>query len=278
MWRDSARTVAISAPRYAIDTLIDSHCHLQRKTYGDELEAVIDRAAAAGVGQMVTIGSAGSLAVCHEAIALAEADRRVFATVGFHPHEARAVTDEAVAEVEALARHGRVVAVGEIGLDYHYDYSPRSAQNDAFRRFVDVARRVGKPIVIHNRESDADCIEVFRQERLHEVGGVVHCFTSSWELARTALDAGFYIGFTGIVSFKSAEEVRDVLRRVPRDRIVIETDCPYLAPLPHRGRRNEPAWVTHVAEAVAMTLDAPIPEVRASTTANARRLYGLPES
>ncbi len=257
-------------------TVIDTHCHLQAKTYGEEMPDVIARAVEAGVDTLVTIGSAGALEVCNEAVALAETYPNVWATVGYHPHHASEVTPEVLAEIERIAAHERVVAVGEIGLDYHYDYSPRDVQQQVFRDFIEVARRVGKPIVIHNRESDADCMEILGDTRVDEVGGVVHCFTSSWELAECALDHGFYLGFTGIVSFKNAEEVRDVLRKTPRDRIVVETDSPYLTPRPHRGRRNEPAYVMHVAEAVADTLGMTLAEVSELTNENAKRLYRLP--
>ena len=256
--------------------MIDSHCHLQKETYGDELPDVVQRAVEAGVETLVTIGSSDSLGHCEEAIALAEANPRIWATVGFHPHGAHAAGSEEIAAVETLAVHPRVVAVGEIGLDYHYDFSPRDKQAQVFREFIDVAKRVGKPIVIHNRESDEDCIQILEEESAEDVGGVVHCFTSGWELAKVALDKGFYLGFTGIVSFKSAHSVRDVLKRTPLDRIVIETDSPYLAPVPHRGRRNEPAYTAHVAEAVAAALEMPVEEIRALTEANTRRLYRLP--
>lgn len=256
--------------------IIDSHCHLQRETYGDELPDVIDRAVAAGVRTMVTIGSSDSIAHCTEAIELAESDPRVWATVGFHPHGAHAAGPDEIAEVERLAVHPRVLAIGEIGLDYHYDKSPRELQSSVFRSFIQVARRVGKPIVIHNRKSDDDCIAILNEERAEDVGGVIHCFTSSWELAKVALDKGFYIGFTGIVSFKNAAEVREVLRKTPRDRIVIETDSPYLAPVPFRGKRNEPAYTSNVADAVAAALEIPVEEVRAFTEANTRALYRMP--
>lgn len=254
--------------------MIDTHCHLQAKYYGESVREVVDRAAAAGVRSCVAIGSAGSLEVCDEAIRLAEADDRVWATVGFHPHEAKRADAAAIEAVATRARHPRVLAVGEIGLDYHYDYSPRDVQREVFRAFLDVARQVDKPVVIHNRESDADCIEILASEKAEEIGGVVHCFTSSWELAKAALDRGFYLGFTGIVSFRNAEEVRDVLRRTPLDRIVVETDSPFLSPVPYRGKQNEPAWVTHVAAAVAETLGMSVEEVESITDENARRLYG----
>lgn len=255
--------------------MFDTHCHVYPSTYADEVDDVLQRARDAGVSPMVVIGAGGSMALCRAALEVAERHEDVYATVGVHPHEASAWSAEMAESLTALCAHPKVVAVGEMGLDYHYDYSPRAVQDAAFRAQIAIARAVDKPIVIHNRESDDDCIRVFEEERLEEVGGVVHCFTSSWSLAKAALDRGFYIGFTGIVSFKNAEGVRDVLRQTPRDRIVVETDSPYLAPIPHRGRKNEPAYVRHVAEAVARTLDLSLEEVDALTTANAKRLYRL---
>ena len=254
---------------------IDSHCHLEAETYGDELPAVLARAREQGVAGFVTIGSSDSLAACREAIALAERHPDVWATLGFHPHYASAADETSLTRVAELAQHPRVVALGETGLDYHYDRSPREVQRRVFARFLDMARVLAKPVVIHNRDSDADCMEIMRAERAGDIGGVVHCFSSSWDLAKLALDMGFFLGFTGIVSFKKAEEVRDVARRTPLDRIVIETDSPYLAPRPHRGRRNEPAYVVHVAEALAQALRLGVDEVIAVTSENTRRLYRL---
>lgn len=255
--------------------MIDTHCHVYPSTFGDDVDATLQRARDAGVEQMVVIGAGGSMDLCRAALEVASRHDDVFATAGFHPHEASAWTDAVAEELIELCRNERIVAVGEMGLDYHYDYSPRDQQERAFRAQIAVAREVGKPIVIHNRESDEDCIRILRDEAPSDVGGVVHCFTSSWELAECALELGFCIGFTGIVSFRNAEGVREVLRRVPRDRIVIETDSPYLSPVPYRGRKNEPAYVKHVAEAVARALDTSLEDVLTCTTENARRLYGL---
>lgn len=255
--------------------MIDTHCHVYPSTFGDDVDATLQRARDAGVERMVIIGAGGSLELCQAAVDLAERHEDVFATAGFHPHEASAWTEANGLALTEICRHPRVVAVGEMGLDYHYDYSPRDQQEAAFRAQIAIAREVGKPIVIHNRESDEDCIRILREEDPSDVGGVVHCFTSSWELAECALEHGLHIGFTGIVSFRSAEAVRDVLRRVPRDRIVIETDSPYLAPVPFRGRKNEPAYVKHVGEAVARALDTTLDDVLAFTTENARRLYRI---
>ncbi|TVR03969.1 MAG: TatD family deoxyribonuclease [Deltaproteobacteria bacterium] len=256
---------------------IDTHCHLELHRYGDELPFVLQRARDNGVARMVAIGSGGTLATCEEAVRLAEAHPDIHAVIGFHPHEASAFDFDAAQGVAEFAEHPRVVAVGETGLDYHYAFSPPVVQEDAFRQQIEIARMVGKPLVIHNRESDEDCIRILQDSPAGSVGGVIHCFTSGWDLAKVALDLGFYIGFTGIVSFRNGEDVRDVLRRVPQDRIVIETDSPFLAPVPHRGRRNEPAWVVDVARAVADTLGLSLEEVARITTENACRLYRLPD-
>ncbi len=255
---------------------IDTHCHVNSRYFGEDSDAAVTRARDAGVSTIVTIGCGPTVDDCRDVLAFAKARDGVFATVGIHPHEADSVDDSVLSDIATLAADSRVVAVGETGLDYHYDHSERGAQARSFRGHFEIAREVGKPLVIHNRESDEDCIAIMREERAGEVGGVVHCFTSGWELARVAVDAGFYIGFTGIVSFRSAENVRDVLRRVPLDRIVIETDSPYLAPTPYRGKKNEPAYVVHVAAAVAETLGMSVDAVAELTTANARRLYRLP--
>ncbi len=254
----------------------DTHCHLDPDRYPNEVDAVLDRAVAAGVERMVAIGTGATLDEVGQAVALAGRRPEVWATAGFHPHDAARVTEPMLVELEAVVRHPRIVAIGEAGLDYHYDYSPREVQPAIFAAQIELARSVQKPIVIHNRESDDDCARLLVEQRAHEVGGVVHCFTSSWELARAALDAGFYLGFTGIVSFKNAEGVRDVLRRTPLDRIVIETDSPYLSPLPHRGRKNEPARVADVCTWVARTLGLDPGVVAEATWDNAHRLYRMP--
>lgn len=256
--------------------LFDTHCHLDEHRYPGELEQVILRAKEAGVARMTAIGAAGDLDTARHAIRLAEQHECIFASVGFHPHEASLVTDETLAELASLASHPRVVAIGEAGLDYHYDYSPREQQARIFEAQIDLARSLKKPIVIHNRTSDEDCMRILKSARAHEVGGVVHCFTSSWELASLALDLGFYLGFTGIVSFKNGENVREVLAKTPRDRIVVETDSPFLAPLPFRGRRNEPARVREVASWVEKALGEEAGAMKDQLWRNAHALYRIP--
>lgn len=255
--------------------LVDSHCHLDFADFGAEREAVLERGRAEGVAWFVTIGANDGARSAPEAVALAHAHADVAATVGVHPHDAVEATDQAVAEIERLAGDPRVVAVGEVGLDYHYDRSPREAQREAFRRFVRVARAVKKPVVIHTREAPEDTLEILRGEGAREVGGVIHCFTEDGAFARAALDLGFDISFSGIVTFKRSEDLRAVARTVPLDRMMIETDSPFLAPLPHRGRRNEPAYLARTAEHLAQTLGLRVEDLRARTSETAIRRFGL---
>lgn len=253
----------------------DTHCHINQRYEKEGAEPIIRAAREAGVSALTVIGCGPDLADVEEVIALAERYEGVYATAGLHPHEASAFNADYEAALRRFAGNDVVRAIGETGLDYHYDHSPRDEQRAAFEAQVALAREVKKPVVIHNRSSDADCIEVLKSSGIEDVGGVVHCFSSSWELAREALDRGMYLGFTGIVTFKNAEEVREVLRKTPRDRIVIETDSPFLAPVPHRGKRNQPAWVADVGRGVAATLGMSESELAELTFRNACRLYGL---
>lgn len=256
--------------------LIDTHCHLDFDDYGDERGAVIDRGRAQGVRWFVTIGSGRGVESAIAAVALSKGNPDVLATVGVHPHDASVATASAIDAMEAVAAsEPRVVAVGEVGLDYHYDHSPREAQREAFRRFVHVARRVKKPLVIHTREAAEDTLAVLREEGARDVGGVIHCFTEDAAFARAALDLGFDISFSGIVTFKSSESLRAVARMLPRDRFMIETDAPYLAPVPMRGRRNEPGYIAHTAKSLAATVSMDEDELRRVTSTNAIRLFGL---
>jgi TatD DNase family protein len=255
-------------------TLIDSHCHLDMDFSADR-EAVLARARAAGVGAMITIGASGPFDANRQAVALAAAHREIHATVGVHPHEAASVDDAVVDRIAALATEPKVVAIGETGLDYHYEHSPRAAQRDAFARFTQLARRLGRPIVVHLREADDDAVAVLRAERGDEVGGVIHCFSGDATGARRFLDLGFHISFSGIVTFKTADALREAARIVPADRLLVETDAPFLAPIPYRGRRNEPALVVQTAAVLAEVRGESLDELARTTTANARRLFRL---
>jgi TatD DNase family protein len=252
--------------------LIDSHAHLTDERLAAEVEEVLLRAREAGVGQVVTIGT--TLEDSRAAAALAGSRAGVFASVGIHPHSAEQATPDAMAEIEALAADPRVVALGETGLDYYYDNAPRQVQRDAFLRHLELGRRLDLPVVVHAREADDDLAALLR-EAGSGTRGVLHCFASGAELLDAALALDWYASFSGMVTF-SRYDGAELLRRVPADRLLVETDSPYLAPAPHRGKRNEPALVALVARRAAELRDEAPDALAAATTANARRLFGLP--
>ena len=234
--------------------MIDSHCHLDTESFAADLPAVLERARRAGVHRMICIGSGRNLGSARSSAALAAQETDVYATVGIHPHDVAGMTEADWTELGDLVRLPRVVGIGETGLDYHYDHSPRDAQQAAFRRFVALAREAHRPVVSHVREAHADAAEILRTERAADVGGVIHCFTGGVDDARTYLELGHYLSFSGIVTFKNAQALKEVARRVPLDRMLVETDSPYLAPVPHRGKTNQPGYVKHVAEEIARRL------------------------
>jgi TatD DNase family protein len=257
--------------------LIDSHAHLDGEDFRDDLDAVLARAAAAGVRRIVAIGLWRAPGSFGNALELATTRPGTFsATIGIHPHECAQVPEADWAVSAALARDPRVVGVGETGLDFHYDLSPREEQESAFRRSLRIAHQAGKPVVVHVREADQAAARVLRQEGVPAAGGVIHCFTGDAAAARAYLDLGLLISVAGIVTFKTAEPIREAVRLVPRDRLLVETDSPFLAPIPLRGRRNEPANVVYTAAKVAEVWGLPVEEVAALTSANARRLFRLP--
>ncbi len=250
--------------------LIDSHCHLTDERFRDDVDAVLTRAAKAGVGIMLTVGS--DLADSREAAALADRHPAIFASAGIHPHVA-AEAGEGMAEIETLAARPRVVALGETGLDYHYDHSPRAVQRALFEAHLDLATRLELPVIVHTREADDDAAAVLRAAP-PGVTGVLHCFTGGDALLDAALEAGWYVSFAGVITFRNWTGA-DQLRRVPADRMLIETDSPYLAPVPHRGKRNEPAFVAEVCRAAAAVLGEDAGALATRTAANARRLFGF---
>lgn len=256
--------------------VVDTHCHLSDHAFRDDLEVVIGRARAAGVERIVAVGGGGPVADSERSAEIADRYDFIRATAGIHPHDASSYNDAVEAVLETLLARDRVVAVGETGLDYHYDNSPRDAQRAAFARQLNLARRHAMPVVIHCREAEADLSDVLRAETDGTLRGVVHCFTGSYDDARAHIDMGLLVSFTGIVTFKNAHELRDVARRLPLDRLMVETDAPLLAPQGHRGRRNEPAWLPAVGAVLAETLGRDVAEVAAATTRNARELFALP--
>jgi len=253
--------------------LIDSHCHLDPNNFGEGPAPVLARARKSGVSAFVCIG-VGGLAEARFASALAEQERDVVATVGVHPHDAAQNDPELEVALTTLAASERVVALGEIGLDYHYDHSPRDTQKAVFRRYLQLARELRKPVVIHTRNAPSDTLEILESENARDVGGVIHCFSEDMAFARRALDLGFLLSFSGIVTFKSAEAIREVARWVSTDSYLIETDSPYLAPVPKRGKPNEPAFLLHTAAFVAELRGQSLAQVAAETTRNTQRLFG----
>ncbi len=257
--------------------LIDSHAHLDDARYDHDRDAVVARAQEAGVEAFVTIGC--DLATSRAALELADRHAIVYATVGVHPHEVKHIGDDWYDHLRRLAQRPKVVAYGEIGLDYHYNYSPPTLQRERFREQVCLARELKLPIVVHTREAQEDTIAILREEQAADVGGVFHCFSGDAWLARDALDLGFFLSFSGVLTFQNATMLRDIAKTVPMDRVLVETDCPYLTPVPHRGKRNEPAYVTLVAETLAEVRSAvsetTLEEIGRVTSENARRLFKI---
>lgn len=252
--------------------LIDSHCHLDFPDFTGDLDAVVARAKAAGVGAMLTIGT--RLAKAEQVIAVAERYDNIWCTVGIHPHEAEAEAAVQVETLIALASHPKVVGIGETGLDYYYEHAPRAAQKANFRTHIAAARATGLPLIVHARDADADTAAILTEEMAQGAfSGLIHCFTSGAALAETALALGLSISFSGIVTFKTAGALRAVAATVPDDRLLVETDAPYLAPVPHRGRRNEPAFVADTARLVAELRGTPPAALARQTTDNFRRLF-----
>jgi TatD DNase family protein len=255
-------------------SLIDSHCHLDAQYFPDGPDGAIDRARAAGVVGFVVIGVGRDLAPARAAVALAtRLPDRVGAAVGIHPHDATTWSAAAHAEIAVLARDPSVLAVGEIGLDYHYDHSPRDVQRRVFARLVGLARELGKPIVVHTREAPADTLDILEQEGAQDVGGVIHCFSEDRPFAERALGLGFDVSFSGIVTFKGAKAVQEVAAWAPIERIHVETDSPYLAPVPLRGKPNEPAYVVHTAKVVAALRGISLEELAEKTRENSARRF-----
>jgi TatD DNase family protein len=252
--------------------LVDSHCHLDFPDFASEIDAVVARAGAAGIGTMVTIGT--KLSEAEKVIGIAERFPNVWCTVGVHPHEAASEPGDDATRLIALARHPKVVGIGETGLDYFYEHSPRDRQAACFQAHIAAARETGLPLIVHTRDADADTAAMLSREM--EQGaftGLLHCFSSGQALADTALALGFYVSFSGILTFKSAEAVRAVAATVPADRLLVETDAPYLAPMPLRGKRNEPAFVAHTAKRLAELRGMSSAEIAEDTTANFHRLF-----
>ena len=254
--------------------LIDSHCHLDDQQFDPDRAEVIERAREAGVERMMTIGTGNGPPDLEAALRLARQHSFIYATVGVHPHDASKATPETFAALEALAAETKVLALGEIGLDYHYDFSPRDVQRNVLVEQLKLAARAGKPIVIHTREAWDDTLSLLREH--WSGGGIMHCFSGGPAEARQALDLGFYLSFGGVLTFPKAEALREAARLAPEDRLLIETDAPYLAPVPKRGKRNEPAFMVETARRLAEVRGVAPEHIAEVTTANFERLLFAP--
>jgi TatD DNase family protein len=256
--------------------LIDSHAHVDVSDFDADRDAMLSRAQAAGVGTLLAIGNGPEVEKLGAPIPYAEAHDWIYASIGIHPHEAQNATGAHYAELDRLARHPRVIAWGEIGLDYHYDHSPRDTQAQVFRRQLEQARAAQKPIIIHCREAWPDCLKILDQDwRSSGLGGIFHCFAGTIEEARFGMDMGFLVSFAGNITYPKAQNLRDVASAIPLDRLLIETDSPFLAPVPHRGHRNEPAHVAEVARTIANVRNLPPDEIAGVTAENFRRFFAI---
>ena len=252
--------------------LVDSHCHLDFSDFASELDAVVDRARGAGIGRIVTIST--RVKRHDQVLSIARRYDDIFCSIGTHPHNAKDELDITTSDLVSRSRDPKVVAIGEAGLDYHYDKSPRDAQEQGFRAHIAAARETGLPLVIHSRDADEDMARILEEESgKGAFPAVLHCFTGGRDLAMRAIALGHYVSFTGILTFKNSQALRDIAAELPADRILVETDAPYLAPGPHRGRRNEPAYVTETAKVLAETRGVSQAEIANQTTDNFFRLF-----
>ena len=256
-----------------VPDLFDTHAHLHFPEFGADLDAVLDRARAAGVRRMLTIGT--DVPTSRAAVALAAREPDVWAAVGIHPHEAASADEPALAEIERLAAADRVVAIGETGLDFFRNLAPRETQEHAFRAQLALARRIGKPVVVHCRDAHEETLELLAAGGVRERGGIMHCFSGDLGIARRCLDLGLLISLAGPVTYPKPGALPEVARAVPLDRLVVETDCPFLPPQPYRGKRNEPAYVAITAARVAELRGAPLADLAARMSENARALFRL---
>jgi TatD DNase family protein len=253
--------------------LTDTHTHLNHQLFDEDREQVIARAQENGVTRIVNVGF--NRETIPSSIELAESYDFIYSTVGWHPQDAKDMTADDLDWIESLCRHEKVVAIGEIGLDYYWDTSPKDVQQRVFREQIRLARKLGMPIVIHNREAHQDILTILKEEKAAEVGGIMHCFSGSWETAKQCIDMNFHISFGGPVTFKNAKQPKEVLAQVPLDRLLVETDAPYLTPHPHRGKRNETGYVRLVAETAAEIKGLSLEEIAYITTQNAIKLLQL---
>ena len=255
--------------------IIDTHCHLADKRIDPDLDSVLERAAEAGIWKIVSVGAIGTIETDRRTVEIAEKHPHVFAAIGIHPHDASSCTVERLAQLRELAKSPKVVAIGESGLDFFYKHSPNEAQEQSLRAHLALAAELGKPIVIHCRDAEERLAAIVREERLPPAGGVIHCFTGDSKAAETFLGLGFHISFSGILTFKNAGQLREAAQIVPAGRVMVETDAPYLAPEPYRGKPNEPAFVRRTLEVLAEVRQTDADELAAITAANSTALFRI---
>jgi TatD DNase family protein len=273
LWRPFLLENAMSVQ---LPPLIDTHAHLDHEQFAADREEVIARARAAGISYILTVGC--DLESSRQSVVIARAHPEIYAAVGIHPHDAPQATDEGMAELARLiSEEPRVVAVGETGLDYYRDRAPRQTQRQAFRRQIGLAKEVGLPIIVHDRDAHEDVLQILVEENAREVGGVLHCFSGDIAMAKACIDLGFFLSFPGTLTYPKNEAMRDVVRALPTEHLLIETDCPYLAPQPMRGKRNEPALVRHTAETIAAIKGLTLADVSRITALNTHALFGIGE-
>lgn len=253
--------------------LFDTHAHLNAEQYNEDLEQVIERAKSEKVEKIVVVGF--DRPTITRAMELIEAYDFMYAAIGWHPVDAIDMTDEDLAWIKELSQHEKVVAIGEMGLDYYWDKSPKDVQKEVFRRQIALAKEVNLPIIIHNRDATEDVVTILKEEGAAEVGGIMHCFTGSLEIAKACMEMNFYISFGGPVTFKNAKKPKEVVKDIPSDRLLIETDCPYLTPAPFRGKRNEPSYVKYIAEQIAELREISFEELAELTTENAKKVFRI---
>ncbi|MBI1630750.1 TatD family hydrolase [Bacillus safensis] len=253
--------------------LFDTHAHLNAEQYNEDLEQVIERAKSEKVEKIVVVGF--DRPTITRAMELIEEYDFIYAAIGWHPVDAIDMKDEDLAWIKDLSQHEKVVAIGEMGLDYYWDKSPKDVQKEVFRRQIALAKEVKLPIVIHNRDATEDVVTILKEEGAAEVGGIMHCFTGSLETAKACMEMNFYISFGGPVTFKNAKKPKEVVKEIPSDKLLIETDCPYLTPVPFRGKRNEPSYVKYIAEQIAELREISFEELAELTTKNAKKVFRI---
>jgi len=256
-----------------MEMLFDTHAHLEDERFDEDREQLIEELPEKGVAYVVNVGS--TLETSRMSVELAARYPFIYAAVGVHPHEVSQMGSEDLDALETIAKSDKVVAIGEIGLDYYYDFSPRELQKEWFARQIDLAYSLGMPIIIHDRDAHADVLDILKAKRDRILGGVMHCYSGSWEMAKDFMDLGFYISLGGPVTFENAKRPVEVAQKIPLDRLVIETDSPYLAPTPHRGKRNNPAYVRLVAEKIAEIRGMSFEEIAEATLNNAKKLFKI---